>query len=101
MKRLIDPNHVSAVPKCHTDPSNGHKIFWDSVRFPFPFFLNQVRNYYAGNNREAPSDAELQNEICNQLPGWNCTGDPNYHAPSRTHAAPSQRSGGCKSCGKR
>jgi len=101
MRRLINPNHVSAVPKSHTDKSNGHKIPWDSVRHPFDYFVNEVNAYYAGNSRTGPTIDQLQEELCAQLPKWNCTGDPHYHTSSRAMASATHRSGGCSSCGKK
>lgn len=99
--KLINPNHVSSVPKHHTDPTNGHKIPWDSVRTTFDDFIHAVNVYYVGNNRTPPTREALEDEICRYLPRWNCTGDPNYHAPARAVAAPAKRSGGCGGCGRR
>jgi len=97
MKRFKNINSLPVAPAVWRDPVNGHKIEFRSGTTPFLTFLSTVWAYCDANGRERPTQEAVENEICTQYPSWACVGE-GYHRPA---AHTTQRSGGCRACGKR
>ncbi len=98
MKRFKNPNSLPVAPAIWRDKVNGHKEEFRSATQPFSAFLSRVWAYCDQNGRQRPSQEEIENELCGQWPQIWCVG-PGFHSPIEMR--PAERSGGCKSCGKR
>jgi len=96
MARIKDRNNVPALPTYWQDPSNGHKVHWDTARVPFLGFMQAINAYCDGNGKGRPSEAEVEDQICAQFPGWACDGPISPQTHERMVS-----SGGCTSCGRR
>lgn len=101
MRTFRDPNHVSNTPKAWTAP-NGQRIAWRSDKQHFDTFYAVISDYHTANGFAVPSKEEVVDAMCRQMPKWACV-DPGFHSVvfNRAEALPVQRSGGCKSCGRR
>lgn len=97
-KRLKNPNSLPVAPAFWRDPVNGHKEEFRSATTPFNVFVSKVWDYCDKNNRQRPSQEAIENELCGQWPNWACVGE-GFHSPVRTSTT--QRSGGCRACGRR
>lgn len=98
MASLNDKNNVPALPVFWTDPTNGHKVYWDTVREHWLTFLQKINDYCDGNNKGRPPESEVENQVCAQFPKWACSGPVEQFPPGAQNAAASS-SGGC--CGRR
>lgn len=99
MRSFKNPNYVSNTPKAWAAP-NGHRIPWRSDKQLFDQFYGIVVEYHKANGFEEPSREVVVDSMCRQMPRWACV-DPGYHTVNRAETVPVQRSGGCKSCGRR
>lgn len=98
MLRLLDRKHVPAVPKSYRfGPSS---IPW-LPRETFEAFYNKIFRFAKANGHDVPTEADVEEAICVQIPKAWCTNLPKN---SRTHVVPprpERTRGGCKSCGRR
>lgn len=96
--KFIDPNHLPASPKSWRATINGRQyhVSWHNS-WNWSQFYSEVVKMSESNNIPVPTEEQVQDFVCRQLPrGW-CTGDPNYHRPP----AITSRRAGCSSCGRR
>jgi hypothetical protein len=97
--KLKNRNQVSLAPKLWKAP-NGHRISWLSGHELWGAFVAKVNAYCAQNGFTPPSEAQLEDIICSQLPKRDCV-DPNahWHVPNVQGEALA-RAGGCRTCGR-
>lgn len=75
-------------------PSGGQLTVWWTESKSYETFYNEIVTACQRNGWDVPSDADVQNYVCGQLPrGW-CTED------GHTSANPPQQQG-CSHCGGR
>jgi len=96
MAKIKDRNNVPALPVQWTDSTNGHKVWWDTARVPFLGFMQKINDYCDGNGKGRPSEAEVEDQVCAQFPGWACDGPVTQQTYDRMVSH-----GGCTSCGRR
>ena len=95
MLKLVDPNHVPATPKSWRTTHNGqdYRLPWNSSE-PWMTFRARVKTFAATNGIPVPTDEQIEDFMCQQMPqGW-CTGEATYRAPAPPRT-------GCSSCGRR
>ncbi len=100
MKRFKNVNSLPVAPAKWRDPANGHTEEFRPSTQPFSSFLSRVWDYCDRNGRERPTQEAIENELCGQWPSIWCV-DPSYFTPTRAAAVTTERSGGCRACGKR
>ena len=73
------------------------KLSWDSGKELFETFYARVKAYGENNSLPVPSPEELEDYLCRQSAGRECTGSENYHASPRNQPMV-KRSGAAKKC---
>lgn len=96
MRRLKDSNHVPATPKSYVHV-NGHKMGWPAS-LPWQTFVSQVIAYATRNGIKVPTEADIHEQICRQIPANWCVEEGTVGYASVRQP---RKSGGCKSCGGR
>lgn len=101
MRRFKDVRHLPISPKFWTAP-NGRKIEWRSDRQPFEQFMAVVVEYHNANALPPPTREQVEDTLCRQMASWACV-DASFHTAGLNDpvVVSSQRSSGCRACGKR
>jgi len=97
MASLKDKNNMLAVPLFWLDTSNGHKIWWDTAREYWLTFMQKINDYTDGNGKPRVAESEVENQICAQLPAWQCNGEVQNPFPPQAVVV-GRTGGGC--CGR-
>lgn len=71
---LRNRNHVPVTPKFWRDTGRGIRIQWRSESESFDTFYARVRAFYDANSFPSPSETDVENELCQQLPKSWCDG---------------------------
>lgn len=98
MAKLLNRYKLPSIPIFWTHGKT--RIEWRPSQTTFYDWANAVYAFCDGNGIARPTEDQLDEMACRQIPSGYCTGGGQRHVASPTHTTLG-RSGGCGSCGGR
>jgi len=94
MARIKNRNSVPSIPVIWRSPKD-IPIQWRTATEPFDSWVKRIWVFCDGNQIARPTEDDLDQLACTQLPSWACDGNRQALGNATVNTG---RSGGCASC---
>lgn len=98
MARIKNRNSIPSVPIYWRSPKDV-PVEWRTATEPFDTWVRKVWEFCDGNQIPRPTEDELDQLACRQLPSWACDGNREALGNATVNIGNTGRAPGCRSCG--